>query len=283
MAANVGREFVFTRADFTRIRELIYRHAGITLADGKQQLVYSRLARRLRELELLRFSDYIDFLRPDVPEWEHFTNALTTNLTSFFREQYHFPILAKHVRAIRRRPIRLWSAASSTGEEPYSMAMTMVDLFDSFTPPVRILASDLDTNVLEIAARGIYPVERVEKIPLAQKKHFFQRGKDTNLGYARVVPPLQQLIEFKQINLLDTSWAIDCKFDAIFCRNAMIYFVKQPQRALVEKLLRVLQPDGLLFTGHSESFFHVGDLITPVGKTVYRAGARRLSGTRDEK
>ena len=281
MAANVGREFIFTRADFAKIRELIYRHAGITLADGKQQLVYSRLARRLRELELQRFSDYVDLLRPDVPEWEHFTNALTTNLTSFFREQYHFPMLAEHVQSISRRPIRLWSAASSTGEEPYSMAMTMVDAFDSFSPPVRILASDLDTNVLETGACGVYPLERLEKIPLAQKKRFFSRGKGDNIGYARIVPQLQQLIDFKQINLLDVSWDIDCKFDAIFCRNVMIYFDKQTQRTLIEKFLRVLQPDGLLFTGHSESFFHVGDLIAPVGKTVYRAGARKRSGAAD--
>lgn len=278
MTANVGREFVYTRTDFSKIRELIYRHAGITLGDGKQQLVYSRLARRLRELELSRFSDYIDLLRPDMSEWEQFTNALTTNLTSFFREQYHFPILAEHVKSISRRPIRLWSAASSTGEEPYSMAMTMVDLFDSFAPPVRILASDVDTNVLETGARGVYPLERLEKISIEQKKRFFRRGSGSNLGYARVVPPLQQLIEFKQVNLLDTRWDIDCKFDAIFCRNVMIYFDKQTQRTLIEKFLRVLQPDGLLFTGHSESFFHVADLIAPVGKTVYRAGARKRSG-----
>ncbi len=281
MAVNVGREFIYTRADFAKIRQLIYQHAGITLTDGKQQLVYSRLARRLRELELRRFSDYVDLLRPDVPEWEHFTNALTTNLTSFFREQYHFPILAEYAQSIARRPLRLWSAASSTGEEPYSMAMTMVESFDSFSAPVRILASDLDTKVLEVGARGIYPLERLEKIPLVQKKRFFRRGVGDNLGYACVVPPLQQLIEFKQINLLDASWDIDCKFDAIFCRNVMIYFDKQTQRAVIEKFLRVLQPDGLLFTGHSESFFHVGDLIVPVGKTVYRAGSRKRSGAVD--
>lgn len=281
MTANVGREFVYTRADFVKIRALIYQHAGITLADGKQQLVYSRLARRLRELELRRFSEYVDLLSPNVPEWEHFTNALTTNLTSFFREQYHFPMLAEHVGKVSRRPIRLWSAASSTGEEPYSMAMTMVDLFDSFAAPVQILASDLDTNVLEAGQRGVYALERLEKIPVTQKKRYFRRGTGSNLGYARVVPQLQELIEFKKINLLDERWDIDCKFDAIFCRNVMIYFDKPTQRTLIEKFLRVLQPDGLLFTGHSESFFHVGDLIAPVGKTVYCAGARKRSGVLD--
>jgi len=274
MEANVGREFIYTRADFVRIRELIYEYAGITLADAKQQLVYSRLSRRLRELNLKRFADYIAVLRPGDAEWQHFTNALTTNLTSFFREQYHFPILAEHVQKVTRRPIRLWSAAASTGEEPYSMAMTMVDLFGSFQSPVQIIGSDVDTQVLETAARGIYPLERVEKIPLEQKRRFFKRGKGSNLGKARVVPELQRLVDFRRINLLDSTWQLEGKFDAIFCRNVMIYFDKQTQRALIEKFLRVLQPDGLLFTGHSESFFHVGDLIAPIGKTVYRAGSR---------
>lgn len=275
MRADAEREFIYTSADFVKIRALIYRYAGITLADGKQQLVYSRLARRLRELKLERFCDYIELLRPDAPEWELFTNALTTNLTSFFREHYHFPILADHVQRLARRPVRLWSAAASTGEEPYSMAMTMVDAFDSFAPPVKILASDLDTHVLETGARGIYPLERVERIPLEQKKRFFHRGKGKNSGYARVAPQLRELIEFRQINLLAAEWDIDCKFDAIFCRNVMIYFDKPTQRTLIEKFLRMLQPDGLLFTGHSESFFHASDLIAPVGKTVYRAGPRQ--------
>lgn len=278
MEANVGRDFRYTRADFVKIRELIYQHAGIMLADAKQQLVYSRLARRLRELNLKQFSDYIALLRPGEPEWQEFTNALTTNLTSFFREQYHFPILAEHVQKIQRRPIRLWSAASSTGEEPYSMAMTVAEAFDSLTPPVRILASDLDTQVLETAQQGVYSLDRIERIPLQQKKQFFRRGTGSNTGFARVIPELQELIDFQQINLLDAHWRIDVKFDAIFCRNVMIYFDKPTQRTLIEKFLRVLQPDGLLFTGHSESFFHVGDLIAPIGKTVYRAGSRGRDG-----
>lgn len=282
MRADGDREFIYTLADFTKIRALIYRHAGITLADGKRQLVYGRLARRLRELKIERFSDYIELLRPDAPEWELFTNALTTNLTSFFREHYHFPILAEHARGSARRPLRLWSAASSTGEEPYSMAMTMVDAFDSFMPPVKILASDLDTRVLDTAARGVYPLERVEKIPAEQKRRFFHRGKGQNAGFVRILPPLRALVEFRQINLLDADWNIDGKFDAIFCRNVMIYFDKPTQRALIERFLRVLQPDGLLFTGHSESFFHAADLIAPMGKTVYRAEARKRREALDD-
>lgn len=275
MAANLGREFDYTRADFVKIRDLIYKHAGITLADAKQQLVYSRLSRRLRELDLKTFSDYINILQPGTDEWQQFTNSLTTNLTSFFREQYHFPILAEHVQKISRRPIRLWSAASSTGEEPYSMAMTMVELFNSNAPPVQILASDLDTHVLETGATGIYSIDRIEKIPIEQKRRFFKKGAGKNEGKVKVLPELQKLIEFRQINLLEANWGINQKFDAIFCRNVMIYFDRETQRRLIEKFLRVLQPDGLIFTGHSESFFHVGDLIAPVGKTVYRPGARR--------
>ncbi len=280
MQANVGREFIYTSNDFEKVRALIHRYAGISLAGAKQQLVYSRLSRRLRVLQLTRFSDYIELLQPDSEEWQHFVNALTTNLTAFFREHYHFPILADHIATIQRRPIRLWSAAASTGEEPYSMAMTAVEQFESFDAPVKILASDLDTHVLETGTRGIYPVERVEKVDIGRKKLFFRRGKGANAGKARVVPQLQRMIEFRQINLLDAKWPIDEKFDAIFCRNVMIYFDKPTQRTLIEKFLRVLQPGGLLFTGHSESFFHVGDLITPIGKTVYRAGSRQR--TRDE-
>lgn len=264
------REYEFTRADFAQIRDLIYRHAGITLGDGKFQLVYSRLSRRLRELELTRFCDYIELLESDQSEWQDFTNALTTNLTSFFREHYHFPILAQHLRSLQRRPLRVWSSAASTGEEPYSIAITAVEAFDRFSAPVKIIASDLDTNVLETARTGVYPLDRVEKLSKEQKKQFFRRGRGDNAGLAKVVPELRQLIDFRQLNLLDAQWPFTEKFDAIFCRNVMIYFDKPTQRKLIEKMMRVLQPDGLFFAGHSESFFHASDLISPVGRTVYR-------------
>jgi chemotaxis protein methyltransferase CheR len=270
------REFVYTRADFEKIRELIYRRVGIALADGKQRLVYGRLARRLRELQLQRFSEYLSLLTPDSDEWEHFVNALTTNLTAFFREQYHFPILAEHLRTVRRRPLRIWSAAASTGEEPYSIAMTLVNAFDSFALPVEIVASDIDTHVLDVARNGIYPLEQVEKLPTALKKRFFRRGKGDRAGSARVIAELQVLIDFRQLNLLDDKWPLQQRFDAIFCRNVMIYFDKPTQRKLIQKFIERLQPDGLFFAGHSESFFHASDLIAPVGRTVYRPGRRNL-------
>lgn len=267
------REFEFTRADFNAVRALIYQYAGIALADHKEQLVYSRLMRRLRALKLTSFKDYIATLSPEEPEWQSFLNALTTNLTAFFREQHHFPVLAEHLLAQTRRPIRLWSAASSTGEEPYSMAITAAEAFGRYDAPVEILASDLDTQVLEKARAGIYPFDRIEKIPLQIQKNFFRRGQGKQQGYCRVVPELQALLTFQRINLLDERWDIDVKFDAIFCRNVMIYFDKPTQRKLLEKFLRVLQPGGLFFAGHSESFAHASDLIVSIGRTIYkRAG-----------
>lgn len=268
------QDYIYTRSDFEKIRALIYQHAGITLSDGKQQLVYSRLSRRLRALNLHSFADYLALLSPTSPEWQLFTNSLTTNLTAFFREQHHFPILAEHVRALKRRPVYIWSAASSSGEEAYSIAITLAELFDRLDAPVRILASDVDTQVLEIASAGIYPLERLERISLEQKRKFFHKGGGERLGYAKVIPALQDMITFRQFNLLGKSWDLPNKFDIIFCRNVMIYFDKPTQRKLIEKFMRVLQPDGLFFAGHSESFFHATDLIAPIGKTVYRQANR---------
>jgi chemotaxis protein methyltransferase CheR len=157
------REFAFTAHDFERIKAMIHRRAGISLSPGKQEMVYSRLARRLRALGLASFSDYIGRLESDDgEEWEAFTNALTTNLTAFFREAHHFPLLAEHLCArLRHETAEIWCCASSTGEEPYSIAMTLVETFGSYTPPARVLATDLDTQVLARARDGVYPAERV--------------------------------------------------------------------------------------------------------------------------
>lgn len=266
------REFSFTDQDFEIIRKLIYSHAGISLNNSKKDMVYSRLARRLRATGLKSFHDYLKLLEShNESEWQAFTNALTTNLTSFFREQHHFPILAEHIRKqMGRHTINLWCSASSTGEEPYSMAMTMVDLFNSYTPPVQIVATDLDTNVLAKAEAGVYPLERLEKLPPDTVRRFFLKGSGTQEGYARVRPELRNMIHFRQINLLDNSWPLRPPFDAIFCRNVMIYFDKQTQLRILEKFVPLLRPDGLLFAGHSESFHHAGHLFKLVGNTVYQ-------------
>jgi chemotaxis protein methyltransferase CheR len=265
------REFHFTAQDFERIRKLIYERAGISLSPAKQDMVYSRLARRLRATGIRSFGEYLGRLeRGDTVEMEAFTNSLTTNLTAFFREPHHFPILAEHIRKLKgHHPISLWCSAASTGEEPYSMAMTMVDLFNSFTPPVHILATDLDTHVLQKAQQGVYPVERLEKMPADKVKRFFLKGTGHNEGFARIRPELRDMITFRQINLLDESWPMRGPFDAIFCRNVMIYFDKPTQYDVLKKFVPLLHKDGLLFAGHSESFYHAGDLFKSLGKTVY--------------
>ncbi len=272
IASDPGREFKFTAEDFKQIQQMIYSRAGISLGQTKQDMVYSRLARRLRATGLRSFHEYLELLASnDELEWEAFINSLTTNLTSFYREQHHFPMLAEHaLKQSELHRISLWCCASSTGEEPYSMAMTLVNAFGSFTPPVTIIASDLDTNVLAKAEAGVYPMERVEKLPAAQLKKFFLKGTGAHEGLVRVKPELQALITFKQINLLEGQWPIQGPLDAIFCRNVMIYFDKETQLKILKRFAPLLQPDGLLFAGHSESFLNAAHIFTLRGKSVYR-------------
>ena len=263
--------FPFTSEDFNQIRSLIYRVAGISLAPSKKDLVYSRLARRLRLRQIDTFSAYIQLLiNGDKEEREEFVNALTTNLTSFFREPHHFPILSNHLATLpANRAAAIWTCASSTGEEPYSIAMTVVDHFKSFDAPVQILATDIDTNVLEKARQGVYPLDRLKKLSQIQLKKFFLRGEGMQAGFAKVRPELQKMIHFRRTNLLDNQWPINEKFDAIFCRNVMIYFDKQTQYNILKKMTLCLHTNGLFFAGHSESFHHATDLFHLHGKTVY--------------
>ncbi|GIX36205.1 MAG: chemotaxis protein methyltransferase [Lysobacteraceae bacterium] len=265
------REFAFSERDFRRVCALIYERAGIALAESKRDMVYSRLARRLRALGMTRFQDYLDHLeRADEAEWQAFTNALTTNLTSFFREAHHFEVLQQHLAARKARaPFRIWCAAASTGEEPWSIAMTVCEVFDSLSPPAEILASDIDTQVLEVGKRGVYPLERIKDLAPQRVRRFFQRGTGPNEGLCRIRPPLRGMMRFAQINLLAPDYGLRGPFDAIFCRNVMIYFDKPTQRKVLERMVPLLAPDGLLFAGHSESFLHAADLVRPCGRTVY--------------
>jgi chemotaxis protein methyltransferase CheR len=268
---KVGREFFFTAKDFERVRKLIYAHAGISLSDSKQELVYSRLSRRLRATGISTFGAYLTLLENNDPvEWEAFTNSLTTNLTSFFREPHHFPILAEHLRGIHgKRPITLWCSAASTGEEPYTMAMTVIDALGRDAHHVSIIATDLDTKVLETAKAGIYPDERVSKLDPELVKRFFLRGTGTQAGFVHVRPELSDMITFRQVNLLHNNWPVKAPLDAIFCRNVMIYFDKQTQLDILKKFVPLLRSDGLLFAGHSESFHHADEYFKLRGKTVY--------------
>ncbi len=272
-----AREFLFSETDFERVRKLIYQRAGISLSPVKKDMVYSRLARRLRALNKSSFTEYLDALEKNGgDEWERFVNSLTTNLTSFFREPHHFPIFAEHLRKLgNRRPIRIWCSAASTGEEPYSIAMTVAETFGSDVGHVSIVASDLDTNVLVTAEKGVYPIDRVEKLPPERLRKFFFRGTGTQEGFVAVRPELKRMIEFKQINLLDASYPLKGPLDVIFCRNVMIYFDKPTQYKILSRFAPLLQADGLMFAGHSESFLHAADLFKSLGKTVYALSGNR--------
>lgn len=267
-----AKEFDFTTRDFDRVRALIYERAGIALADSKQEMVYSRLARRLRATGIVSFVTYLDTLerQHESAEWEAFVNALTTNLTSFFREAHHFPILAEHVK--QRKEVNVWCSAASTGEEPYSIAITLCEAYGTLTPPAQIIATDIDTNVLNVAAAGVYPMERVDKMSPERLKRYFLRGTGAQSGMVRLRPELRKLITFRQLNLLADQWQLNGAFDVIFCRNVMIYFDKPTQGKILAKFVPLMKPDGLLFAGHSENFLYVSDALKLRGKTVYELG-----------
>jgi chemotaxis protein methyltransferase CheR len=265
------REFDFTASDFARVRKLIYQHAGISLSEAKTDMVYSRVGRRLRALGYDTFKHYLDALenQQDANEWEAFTNALTTNLTSFFREEHHFPILSEHLLTLQK-PIRIWCSAASTGEEPYTIAMTACEAFGTLHPPVEIIATDIDTNVLATASKGVYPYDRVSKLSETRRKTFFQKGSGQQEGLVRVKNELRHMITFKQLNLLDEQWLFKDQFDAIFCRNVMIYFDKPTQTKILEKFVPLMKSHSLLFAGHSENFLYVSNSLQLLGKTVYQ-------------
>jgi chemotaxis protein methyltransferase CheR len=274
-AQRTARDFYFTPRDFSRVRELIYQRAGISLSPNKQEMVYSRISRILRARGLTRFETYLQQLEAtdNAADWQEFTNALTTNLTAFFREAHHFPILAEHARK-KGAPFTVWCSASSTGEEPYSIAMTLCEAFGSLSPPVQIIATDIDTNVLEAAASGVYAIDRLARMPESQLKQFFLRGRGAQTGWVRVRPELRQLIAFRPLNLLDPQWPVEGPFDVIFCRNVMIYFDKPTQSSILSRFAPRMKPDGLLFAGHSENFMYASNAFRLRGKTVYELASR---------
>jgi len=254
-ASAVGPDFLLTDHDFSKIRALIHQRAGIALSAQKRQMVYSRLARRLRDLRLKEFSSYLNFLEadPDGDEWQLFTNALTTNLTAFFREAHHFPVLAEHAKKCPQ-PMRVWCSAASTGEEPYSIAMTLIEALGARASAASVIATDIDTQVLAKAAAGVFTMEQVSKLPPARLKRFFLKGAGAHEGKVRMRPEVAAMVKFEQLNLLDPKWALKEPFDAIFCRNVMIYFDKPTQGKILQRFAPLMKPHGLLFAGHSENF-----------------------------
>ncbi|HTJ94023.1 MAG TPA: CheR family methyltransferase [Pararobbsia sp.] len=268
--AGHERDFVFTNADFARIRAMIYEVAGISLSDHKRDMVYSRLARRLRARSLTVFSEYLDYLERtrDDAEWEAFTNALTTNLTSFFREAHHFPILSEFV-AKRRAPVSIWCCAASTGEEPYSIAMTLQEALGNAARNCTILATDIDTQVLAKADAGVYTLDQGKNLSPERLRRFFLKGTGARAGQMKVRPELRQMLTFSRLNLHEDRWPVQGPFDVIFCRNVMIYFDKPTQGRILERFVPLMKPDALLFAGHSENFTYVSRSFRLRGQTVY--------------
>jgi chemotaxis protein methyltransferase CheR len=265
---SAEREFPFSAQHFRLISDRIYAFSGIRLPETKREMVYARLSRRLRSLGIGSFDDYVRFLELEPAEWEHCTNALTTNVTAFYREEHHFRTLAEHAKAARGDgPFRVWSAGCSTGEEPYTIAMCLADSLPQ--REFKVLATDLDTQVIATAREGVYPLQSVLKLPEARQKRFFLRGAGRFEGRARVRREIASRVEFMRLNLMDAEWPIEPGFDAIFCRNVMIYFDKPTQRRLVQRFARLLKPAGLFFAGHAESLLDQGRHFRLRGQTVY--------------
>jgi len=276
MASSVGPDFLLTDHDFSKIRTLIYQRAGIALGAQKRQMVYSRLARRLRELRLKEFSTYLTFLEadPNGDEWQLFTNALTTNLTAFFREAHHFPVLAEHARTCPQ-PLTVWCSAASTGEEPYSIAMTLIEALGSRAGAASVVATDIDTQVLAKGAAGVFTIEQVSKLSPTRLKRFFLKGAGAHAGKVRIRPEVAAMVKFEQLNLLDPKWELKEPFDAIFCRNVMIYFDKPTQGKILQRFAPLMKPHGLLFAGHSENFSFVNHTFRLRGQTIYELVSNR--------
>ncbi len=270
-----------TDQEFWKLRHFIHEHTGIALADHKRALVCARLAKRLRHLNLANYAEYYDLLMgrdPEGHELAEMINAITTNKTDFFRESHHFKFLTDHVfpalRASRQRRIRIWSAGSATGEEAYTIAMTVCESFQTITEwDIKILASDIDTNVLDFAARGVYSLESLQRVPEELRSRYFSKGSGTNQGFARIKLMLQAMIRFRRLNLIDGAWPMKGPFDVIFCRNVLIYFDKSLQRKLLTRFAEMLRPDGYLMLGHAEAIHGFEPIYRAVGHSIYQRRA----------
>jgi chemotaxis protein methyltransferase CheR len=280
-AAEPAREFDFSDADFRSLAQFAYEQAGIALSDNKRNLVYSRLSRRLRALKLQTFREYREHLASDPSELESFINAISTNLTKFFREAHHFDhfrthVAAHFVQASRGKSgsrLRVWSAGCSTGEEPYTAAVVLKrEIRDVERHDVKILATDIDTEVIKKGARGEYPANSIDEVPKIYREYFQPVSGDRGAENVLVDRETRSLVTFRRLNLMET-WPFNGKFDAIFCRNVMIYFDNPTKAALVERFTEKLQPGGWLYIGHSESLIGAHPGLTLVGRTVYRREA----------
>lgn len=280
-------------SEFRLFRELIHRHTGIWLRDGKQMMLASRLSRRLRAHQMASFADYYRYVeqRQDGGrELGELINCVTTNKTAFFREPHHFRLIADRLfpqwmaesrnaqtagQPVREFAVRIWSAACSSGQEPYSLGITLLEAQQRWHWPaaaaaMSIVASDIDTTVLEKAALGIYADEEVGGTEAGLLKKYFLRGREDMAGKVRIKKTVANLVELKRINLMDPSWPLTGLFDAIFFRNALIYFQRETQEAFLRRMIRHLRPGGYLFLGHSEHVPWLHDVLEPLQQTVYR-------------
>jgi chemotaxis protein methyltransferase CheR len=264
--------FAMTAEDFSRIRGLAFELCGISLSDAKVDMAYNRLARVLRQHGLTEFRQYLDAVEQgDGVRRQEFVNAMTTNLTRFFREASHFALLADYLRSHSPGDaIPLWCAGCSTGEEAYTIAMTAIEALGPRASSVRVLATDVDTNVLRQAASGIYRAEAARDLDSGRLRRFFLQGTGPNTGKLRVRPEVRQLVRFEHHNLRGTEWPAAASFAAVFCRNVLIYFNPQSQAAVLARFAECLRPQGLLFAGHSEFYAHSAHLWTRVAHSVYR-------------
>ena len=277
MSVVGGREFSFSDQHFKRLRRFITAHTGIVLSDAKKDLVYGRLSKRVRNQFAGSFDAFCDAIdNGDNEEREFLINAITTNLTAFFRENHHFEFLKQQLipellrQNVSQRRIRIWSAGCSTGEEPYSIAMALREAVPDINRwDIKILATDLDANVIAHGREGIYSAARISELDKERSKKWFQRGTGANNGLVRIKQPLRDMVVFRRLNLLQ-PWPMKGPFDAIFCRNVVIYFDKATQSQLFQRYADILVPGGHLFIGHSESLYKVSNRFAPLGHTVYR-------------
>ena len=281
----VEGEFAFTAGDFARIAALLYEQAGITLSESKSTLVYSRLAKRLRALGLSSFGEYCAIVSEPSGAEERATmlNALTTNVTRFFREPHHFEHLRDHVLAPRiadlragRTRLRLWSAGCSTGQEPYSLAITVLSLLpDAGNLDIKILATDIDTKVLSTGKQAVYSEDLVSAISPQDRSRWLERDPGS-AGQWRVGEAARSLVTFRELNLIG-QWPVKGPFDAIFCRNVVIYFDEPTQEKIWTRFQPLLGAEGRLYIGHSERVGAASDQFVSDGLTVYRPAPRGRS------
>jgi chemotaxis protein methyltransferase CheR len=272
----ISNPYTMSDAELKKFVDLVYKECGIALTSAKKSMLSARLAKRLRALGIESYKEYYNFLTETLGKNDEIFNmvdVVTTNTTHFFRESNHFDYLTKH--AVPRllepgRPLRIWSAGCSSGQEPYTIAMVLADYFETNEGDFEIVATDISTKVLKIAKQGIYDSEAIENIPVGPKLRYMMRGKGAQLGKWRVIPDLRQKIQFGKLNFMDYDYGIAEPFDIIFCRNVIIYFDRDTKINLISRFHEHLVPGGYLFIGHSETLNGINADLRPVAPTVYR-------------